>query len=265
MPELPDVEVFRKYLNRTALNRKIEKVEVRDKDVLGAHSARSLQMKLKGRKFKETERRGKYMFVRFEKNAWLVLHFGMTGFLKYYKNEDQEPDHARVIFNFANGYKLAYDNQRKLGKVDIAKGLEDFAAENDIGPDVLKDDFDLGKFKEIMDKKRGLVKSALMDQKSMAGIGNIYSDEILFRAGIHPASRTEKLGNKEVKKIFKALKTVLNKAVEAEVDPQKMPRSYLLPNREAGRKCPQCKGKIESRKFSGRTGYFCNRHQKKIS
>jgi formamidopyrimidine-DNA glycosylase len=265
MPELPDVEVFRKYLNRTALNKKIDKVEVRDKDVLGDHSARSLQKQLKGKKFKETKRRGKYMFIKFDKNAWLVLHFGMTGFLKYYKDENKETEHARVIFNFANGYKLAFDNQRKLGKVDIAEGIEEFADENDIGPDVLKDDFDLDEFREIINKKRGIIKSALMDQKSMAGIGNIYSDEILFRAGIHPASRTQKLDDKQVKRLFRALKTVLKKAIEADVDPLKMPRSYLLPVREEGHKCPKCNGKIKSSKFSGRTGYFCNKHQKKIS
>jgi formamidopyrimidine-DNA glycosylase len=265
MPELPDVEVFRKYLNRTALNKKIDKVQVRDKDILVDHSARSLQMQLKGKKFKETKRHGKYMFVKFDKNAWLVLHFGMTGFLKYYKDKDRETEHARVVFDFTNGYKLAFDNQRKLGKVDIAKGVQEFAERNDIGPDVLEDDFDLGKFKEIMDKKRGIVKSALMDQKSMSGVGNIYSDEILFRAGIHPASKTEKLDGKQLKKIFRALKTVLNQAIEADVDPQKMPRSYLLPVREEGHKCPKCNGKIKSSKFSGRTGYYCGKHQKQLS
>ncbi len=265
MPELPDVEVFRKYLNRTALNKKIDKVEVKDKDVLEEISAQSLQRKIKGAKFKETDRLGKYMFVRFDKKGWLVLHFGMTGFLRYYKNEKEEPEHVRVIFNFANGYKLAFDNQRKLGKVDIADSIEEYAEKNEIGPDVLKDDFDLTRFREIMAQKRGLIKSTLMDQKSMAGIGNIYSDEILFRAKIHPASKTEKLDDKQVKKIFRALKTVLKKAVEAEVDPQKMPRSYLLPNREDGHKCPKCDGKIKSRKFSGRTGYYCNKHQKQLT
>jgi formamidopyrimidine-DNA glycosylase len=265
MPELPDVEVFRNYLNRTASNKKIDNVEVQDKDVLEGISARSLQIKLKGAKFKETDRLGKYMLVRFGKKSWLVLHFGMTGFLRYYKNEEEEPDHARVIFNFANRYKLAYDNQRKLGKVDIADGIEEYAEENEIGPDVLKDEFDLKRFREIMAQKRGLIKSTLMDQKSMAGIGNIYSDEILFRAGIHPASMTEKLDDKQVKKIFRALKTVLKKAVEAEVDPQKMPGSYLLPNREEGHKCPKCDGKIKTRKFSGRTGYYCNKNQKQLT
>jgi formamidopyrimidine-DNA glycosylase len=265
MPELPDVETFRRYLNYTSLRQKIKNVRVRDKSLLSGVSSRTLQTKMKGKKFSETSRRGKFMFAKFDSKRWLVLHFGMTGFLKYYKDEDKQPGHARVIFDFSNGYHLAYDNMRKLGRVGLTTDLDKFARDNDLGPDVYSPDFDFRKFREILSGKRGTVKSALMDQSSMAGIGNIYSDEMLFQAGIFPGSSTEKLDDRQAKRLFREVKRVLKKAVEVKADPSKMPRNYLLPKREQGARCPKCGGKIKSKKISGRTSYYCTKHQKHLS
>ncbi len=264
MPELPDVEIFRRYLNYTSLNKKIRNVHVRDKSLLSGVSPRSLQMKLKGGKFIRTSRHGKYLFAKCSPNGWLVLHFGMTGFLQYYKDEGKQPDHARVILDFSNGYHLAYDNQRKLGRVSLTDDPEKFVRENDLGPDVYGSDFDLDNFRKVLSNKRGTIKSALMDQSAMAGIGNIYSDEMLFQAGIFPGSKTEKLNEIQVKKLFSEVRKVLKKAIEVKADPSRMPRNYLLPKRENGAKCPRCGGKIKSKKISGRTSYYCAVHQKEL-
>ncbi len=263
MPELPDVEVFRKYFNRTSLNSKIEKAQILDEGLLEQISPRGLQMRLKGKKFKSTSRHGKYMFARYDDNGWLILHFGMTGFLKYYKNDDKEPDHPRLLIRFSDGYTLAYDNQRKLGKVEITDDKDKFIEKNDLGPDPLKKGIDYDLFEELLSDRKGIIKSALMDQSLMCGIGNVYSDEILFRAKIHPLSKVQNLNKKESKKIYSAMRDVLKTAIEKKVDPDNMPRSFLLPRRQDGADCPRCSGTIKSGKINGRTSYYCKKHQKK--
>ncbi len=186
----------------------------------------------------------------------------MTGFLKYYKNDDDEPDHARLLIQFANGYKLAYDNQRKLGSVSITEAVDKFVEQNDLGPDALK--LKQAEFEEIMLSKKGSVKSALMKQESMAGIGNVYSDEILFQAGYHPKTRVDDLDSSDLKKIYKNMRKVLKTAIEKKADPKKMPRNYLLRQREDGAKCPKRdNGRIEKKKISGRPSYYCKKHQKR--
>ncbi len=125
MPELPDVEVFRKYLNRTSLHRSIDHVEVKSGEILEDISERSLRSHVKGDSFDSTARHGKYLFARLHKNGWLVFHFGMTGYFNYLKNEKNEPDNTRVRFDFNNGYHLAFVLQRKLGRISLAKSVDD--------------------------------------------------------------------------------------------------------------------------------------------
>lgn len=112
MPELPDVETFRRYLDATALHQRIRKMSVNDAGVLGRTSPRSLQLQLKRREFETTRRHGENLFARVSGRPWLHLHFGMAGFLKCYRNSNAQPKHPRVVFHFADGYDPAYDNQR---------------------------------------------------------------------------------------------------------------------------------------------------------
>jgi formamidopyrimidine-DNA glycosylase len=107
MPELPDVEVFRRYVNSTSLHQNIELVEVRNGKILGGVSALKLQSTLKGRRFESTRRHGKNLFVGLDGGGWLLMHFGMTGRLKYFKDMDQDPPHDRFLISFENRYHLA--------------------------------------------------------------------------------------------------------------------------------------------------------------
>ena len=117
MPELPDVEVFKRYLDATALHKTITDVEVESTQILDGVSKGKLHKSLKGRQFLSTHRHGKHLLVALEKESWLTLHFGMTGFLKYFKQMDKDPEHDRMLISFDNGYHLAYVSQRKLGAV----------------------------------------------------------------------------------------------------------------------------------------------------
>src|SRR5438034_11312747 len=187
MPELPDVETFKRYLDATSLRQCITAVDVRNAYVLKDVSARELAREMKGRRFKSSCRHGKHLFVRADHAIWLRLHFGMTGFLRYFKGEEKAPPHTRVLFVFAKDYRLAFDDQRKFGEVGLVNEVDEFLKKRALGPDAL--DIDLAEFKEKLARHRGAVKSILMNQRLIAGIGNIYTDEILFHARIHPATQ----------------------------------------------------------------------------
>jgi formamidopyrimidine-DNA glycosylase len=261
MPELPDVEVFKQYLDATSLHKKIESVQITDERVLESLSKNKLTRALKGKTFRSARRHGKYLFVELDGGGlWLVLHFGMTGFLKYFKDTDNKSSHPRILIQFTNGYHLSYDCQRMLGEVNVTDDVEKFLRTRDLGMDAL--DVDLETFKDLLGKTRGAVKSALMNQKLLAGIGNVYSDEILFQAGVHPKTQANKLDEKQLEKIFDDMQKVLETAIDCGADPEKMPEFYILPERRKKGKCPRCSGEIVKEKVSGRTAYFCPKCQR---
>jgi len=223
-------------------------------------SARELERRLKRRRFESSRRHGKHLLVRTEGDLWLRLHFGMTGSLQYFKREERAPRHTRVLFAFANGHRLAFEDQRKFGEVGLLKNIDGFLRNRALGPDAL--DITLSQFTEILGKHRGLVKSILLNQKLIAGIGNIYADEILFRARLDPATQISALKAKTVSKLFRATRYILKKAIESKADADLMPKSWLLAHRGKGGKCPGCGRKLRSATIGGRTAWFCAHCQK---
>jgi formamidopyrimidine-DNA glycosylase len=262
MPELPDVETFKRYLDATSLHQRIRGVDVRSAYVLKGVSARELGRRLKGHCFESSRRHGKHLFVRADGNLWLRLHFGMTGSLQYLKRQEPAPKHTRVLFVFANVHRLAFEDQRKFGEVGLLKDVDEFLKKRALGPDAL--DMSLPEFEEIFGKHRGAVKTILLNQKLIAGIGNIYADEILFRARIHPAAQASALKDKTVAKLFRAARDTLRKAIEAKADMDRMPKSWLLPHRGKDGKCPRCGRELKSATIGGRTAWFCTHCQKRL-
>ena len=259
MPELPDVETFKRYLDATSLHQRITDVNVLSPDLLKDVSAPELTHQLKGRRFESSKRHGKHLFVRIDEELWLRLHFGMTGSLRYFKNEEKAPRHLRVVFAFEKDYQLAFDDQRKFGEIGLVKNVDEFLEARRLGPDAL--DVDLEEFKDILRKHHASVKSILMNQKLIAGIGNIYADEILFHARIHPATQVSVLNNKAVATLFHSVQYILNKAIDAKAVAERMPKSWLLAHRGRGEKCPRCGRKLKSATIGGRTAWFCARCQ----
>jgi formamidopyrimidine-DNA glycosylase len=255
MPELPDVETFKRYLDATALHQVIRAAHVLRDEILQGITRRRLQRALHGRQLCAGHRHGKYLSVRLDDDARLVLHFGMTGFLKYWKDEGPPPAHARMVLRFDSGDRLAYDCRRMLGKVRLVEDFGRFVAEHGLGPDALRVDraaFDAG-----LRARRGAIKSTLMNQSFIAGLGNVYSDEILFQARIHPRTRPVDLPPAARGDVFRGMRRVLRKAIEVQADPARMPRSWLLPRRRPGAACPRCNGRLEHAVVGGRTAYFC--------
>lgn len=265
MPELPDVEIFRRHLAHSSLKTRIDRVAVSEPRVLEGVSARTLASRLRGRRLMTTRRHGKHLLVALDRGGWLTLHFGMTGDLQSFKDMADEPAHDRVRFDFADDHHLAYVNVRLLGRVGLTDDADEFVRKEELGPDALDHGFDLKAFKKALEGRRSAVKAALMDQSVLAGVGNIYADEILFQARLHPKTPVDRLDPKALGRLFRALKRVLETAVNrgagSERFLERLPSTYLLRRREDGAPCPRCKGRIKAIKVSGRTSYLCPRCQ----
>lgn len=259
MPELPDVETFRRYLDATALHQSLADVRVRNPRPLAGVSVRRFRHALRGACFDATDRHGKYLFVHTDAGPWLVLHFGMTGYLEY--ERDRRPGvHDRVLFDLDNGYTLAYVCQRLLGKVTLAPSVAQFADANDLGPDALRVCRDA--FLTRVTGSRATVKSCLMNQSLIAGIGNIYSDEILFQSHLVPTHKSDALDEKESRRLYRQMRRVLTMAADRQADPTRLPSSWLLPHRDRSEPCPRCGGDVRKAKVAGRSAYWCPRCQR---
>lgn len=255
MPELPDVEVFRQYFKQTALHQPLTAVTVADERVLDDIRPEDLSRGVKGRSFVDARRHGKHLFGQLSDGGWIMFHFGMTGFFKYFKKEDSAPGHPRLVFEFENDYRLAWDCQRMIGRVGLVEDPETFVAESDLGPDALEIPRDM--FLDRLAGKRGMIKTALMDQSLLAGVGNVYSDDILFQCRLHPKTAVDHVSESDRKRIIDAMGDVLETAISAKVDPAEMPDRLLTAHRGGDDQCPNCGGQLEKVKVSGRNGWYC--------
>jgi formamidopyrimidine-DNA glycosylase len=256
MPELPEVELYARYFARHALQQRIARVRVLDERILGAVRKEAFARALRGRAFTGVRRHGKHFFAD-AGGVWLHLHFGMTGDLSYYR--DAPPRFARVIFDFDNGGHLAYDDMRLFGVVDTTGDPDAFIREHALGPDPLS--LRLGEFRAILAKRRGAVKSLLMSQDVIAGIGNLYADEALYQSSIAPRRPVDRLSPAEIKTLFLTVRKILHCVIDRKERGDDYPPRYLIPHREEGTRCPRCGGTIVKSVVFGRTTYSCVRHQ----
>lgn len=260
MPELPEVETFRKYFIRTSLNKNIKKVEVLEDKILSEIAKDLLVKKLRNRTFINAYRHGKYLFSRTNNHYYVVFHFGMTGRFKYLKTLDNIPRHSRLIIHFTDS-ALFYICMRKLGKVTVTDSKKKFITKKKLGPDALT--ISLDNFISLTANKRAMIKKVLMDQSFIAGIGNIYSDEILFQAKIHPGEKWDKLSKKDLRMLHESIIGVLTTATDNEASTERFPDNWLIPHRSKNGKCPECGRNIKMFKISNRSTYFCPSCQNK--
>lgn len=260
MPELPDVRVLEEYLDATALHQEVAKVRVRDEAVLDGETPAGLGRKLGGRSFLGSHRHGKHLLVETDGAVWLTLHFGMTGELAYRRKADTHPEYARVEVRFRNGAALAFVCPRKLGRVGTTASVPAFLDRKDLGPDALR--MDAAAFRKRLEKRRGFLKTALMDQSALAGIGNVYADEILFQAAFHPRDPVGPAVEGDAgRDLWLTLQGVLDTATEALAGRRSFPDTYLTPHREEGASCPRCGAELAREKVGGRVTCYCPRRQ----
>jgi len=299
MPELPEVETTTKGLKRTILGLKIRDVwtDLNTKDKRQSEAIANVgyfkyfRKKVLRKKVISIERRAKNILINLSNNKTILIHLKMTGHLlygkyKFQKNkwipQEKGPLHdpfnrfIHVVFSFNNGKHLAFSDARKFGKITLlnTKTAHDTKHLNNLGPEVLNKKFNLKILKERLYKKpNGKIKTVLMDQSIIAGIGNIYSDEILWETNIHPEQKVCKLKEKEIKLILQTIKEILSKGIDFGGDSMSDYRNiYGLPGnfqkhhhayRLTGEKCQKknCKGIIKRKMVNGRSAHFCSKHQ----
>jgi len=259
MPELPDVEIYKKEASKI-LHKKIEHIEVADKEFVKT-TEKKLNQALKGQKIEALKRQGKHLFLISKNHHLLALHFGMTGYLTVRNVKEDSPDYTKCIFQLDDDQNLYYVSKRKLGSVEMITDIDGYLQEHEIGPDTLN----VGKdyFIKQMEKSKTMIKNFLTDQSILGGIGNVYADEILFQAGIHPKQQTNKINEADGKKLFEMTVKVLKMAIDKNADVSRLPKTYLLRKRNDGENCPGCDGTIAKTKVSGRSTYYCPNCQKK--
>lgn len=265
MPELPDVEIFKRLAEQRARGRTIARAVVHDPGSLEGASAATLQRRLKGARVTSCQRHGKVLFLAFGNAGTLAMHFGPNGSLRYLSRTADEPAYVRLLFEFAEGDRLAYVNPRRIGHVHVTDSAAAYIADEKLGPDALDPAFDEKMFAAMLAGRKQPIKALLMDQPRVAGIGNTYVDEILFQAKRHPGVVAGTLDAATQHRLFRAMKHVLQTAVDrgagAEDFIDRLPKGFLLPERHPGGHCPRCGTSLVIDKRGGRTSYHCPKCQ----
>lgn len=185
----------------------------------------------------------------------------MTGRLLHFKNQKDDPKYDRVRLDFRDGTHLAFDDRRQLGRVGLTGDADAFYSKQKLGSDALDPALTQAAFVKLFAAKKGNVKAALMDQSLICGVGNIYSDEVLFQARIDPRTKVQALGRAELARLYRTLRKVLKTAVArgggSEEFIEELPKSFLTRHRTKNARCPRCRGAIRILKFSGRSAYYC--------
>jgi formamidopyrimidine-DNA glycosylase len=265
MPELPDIENFKNYFKYNCLHKKIKNIESQSKTLIKKATFNNFQKTLKNKQFKDAWRRGKFLIAELKNDPHkVVFHFGMTGDFKYAKKNNlnkKDKQYAQLIIEFANNYQLLWLNPRKLGNVYLVKDINEISTIKEMGPEAL--DLSQKYFLKLLEEhKTKNIKAFLMDQSDIAGIGNEYSNEILFQAEINPHFKIEKLSSAKRKKLYSIMKKYLKKAVKLKPPDIQFPDSWLLAHQK-DKKCPKNKNhQLKKETIAGRSALYCPQHQK---
>lgn len=279
MPELPEVEIIRRDLGPLVAGKKIVKVRIiPDPGGLRAlrryPSRQKFSRRLKGSIIKDIRRRAKYLLFPLSTGDSLIIHLGMSGQLLYRGQTDKRDKFTRVVFKLDDGHELRFIDPRKFGEIYLySEKSGDTGIElSTLGPEPLGKGFTTVSLRSLLRGRVKPIKTFLMDQRLISGIGNIYSDEILFMAGIHPLRPASSLREEEIKHLYQAIRKILAQAIRhrgTSVNDYRngfgnsggFQKRLMVYQRRAER-CHRCRGIIRSLKIQGRTSSFCPRCQK---
>lgn len=257
MPELPDVEGFRRFFAEQAAGARVERVSAPAPDVVRNTTPQGLGRALRGRRFGEPARHGKWLFAPVEGGSTVVWHFGMTGALQWVEVGADRHPHDRVVIVCDRG-ELRLRMMRKLGGVWLARDADEAeAVTGPLGPDAWR--VDRATLGQVL-TGGGSVKSALMNQERLAGAGNLVADEVCWRAGVHPRRALSELDDPTRDRLHDALHEVLDAAVPTgRVPPHD---DWLTGARDdEDPTCPRCGAALERGEVAGRSTWWCPREQ----
>lgn len=288
MPELPEVETIRRQLEPDLVGRRFERVEVLDHYFSKPTSAATFERSATGREVADVGRRGKYLMVEFVDGESLVIHLRMTGNLvlvdpegntgpgdaRIYRQDDGVK-HLKARFSLDDGGELRFTDPRRFGRGFIAgpDELKEYFSRR-LGPEPLSDEFTVEAFASAAEGRTAPLKSFLLDQRRVAGIGNIYADEALHRAGLHPLSPAGSMRPEHHRALRDGIVAALERGLDlggASIDDYRdargesgqMQEEFLVHRRE-GRDCPRCGAEITRIVVGGRSTYFCGSCQKRL-
>ena len=274
MPELPEVETVKEALNQTVKGQTIKEIELRYEPMIKNMSADEFKEKLINQTIQAVSRRGKYLVFHFD-DYELLYHLRMEGKYFYVDSNFELNSHVHVIFTLENGKRLLYQDTRKFGTYhlyDKAIDLETTAPFQVLGLEPFATEFTPSYVKEKIQNKKKPIKSLLLDQTVVCGLGNIYVDEVLYRARLHPLTSSSELTDKDIENVVKYTVEVLARAIELGGTTIRTFRSShgvsgtfqneLLVHQRKGENCYECHTPIEKIKVGGRGTYFCPTCQK---
>jgi len=270
MPELPEVETIARGLRKPLVGRQFTGVRVGWEKLVGKCSVEEFKRRLVGQRILDVKRRGKYLLIALSGGGSLIVHLRMTGRLLIKNRGDELDKHDHLIFELDDGRELRFNEMRKLGRVYLVDDEDEIVG--GLGPEPLDDDFTVADFVALLSARRGKIKPLLLNQRFIAGIGNIYADEALFAARIHPERRADTLTAQEIERLYNTVRQVLRQGIEnrgttfsAYRDAEGregMNQEYLRVSRRTDEPCPRCGTPIERRVVGGRGTYFCPECQK---
>jgi formamidopyrimidine-DNA glycosylase len=269
VPELPEVETVRRRLAPVLEGRSFEQVEISDVRLTRPHDPVEVARELEGERVAQVDRRGKYLIVRFESGRALLIHLRMTGSLSHAaRGKLQDDPHRRAVVTLDDGSDVAYRDVRRFGTWLLLEPAEvDTYIDTKVGREPLDDAYKARHLAERLEKRRAPIKAALLDQRTVAGVGNIYADEALWRAKVHPLTPALALTPDEVKAVHKGVRASLQAGVRRQGSTL---RDYQLPDGSSGRAqerfkvygrvglpCERCGTPIDKIRVAGRGTWYC--------
>ncbi len=277
MPELPEVETIRRDLDKEVVGRRIKSVEVKGKRSIRRHKdAKEFVGRLEGHKITGIRRAGKYLLLDLDGDEVLVVHLGMSGQLQRAKGPKEPLDkHTHVVITFTQGGELRFVDPRTFGELfvtgaDVAQEVPELAH---LGFDPIDEVMSWGRFGHLLADRHSQLKTLLMDQKFVAGIGNVYSDEILFAAGLRYDRQSDSLSAQEIRRLYRSMVETLTEAIKyrgssladeqyrdlfgATGDFQGQHQVYD----RAGQACRRCRNPVVRVKVNGRSAFLCEHCQ----
>jgi formamidopyrimidine-DNA glycosylase len=281
MPELPEVETIVRDLRPQLAGRRIESVKLTQdpairKRLVRYPNATKFVRSLRGRTIRSVERRGKYLVMPLDKDGErLVVHLGMTGHLRVWEPEEAPVKHTHLRVLLDSGLELRYDDPRQFGRLLLGTQEELVAGRAfpaKLGPEPIHGDLTAAEFDKIVKSRRRPIKSALLDQSFLAGVGNIYADEACFRAGIRPSRWTHRLTARERRALYSSIQEVLENSIAARgssiinyVDAFGVRggnQEKLLVYGRRGEPCVKCGTPLQGTRLAGRGTVYCRKCQR---
>jgi formamidopyrimidine-DNA glycosylase len=265
MPELPEVETIVRGLRGPCVGQSIERVTINWKRHIAAPGPSQFSKQIKGQRIQSIGRRGKYLVFQLN-DATMLIHLKMSGDLTVVPSSDSPDKHAHTVFHFTNGHELRFSDTRKFGKVFLVKDINQVTGK--LGPEPLDDDFTAKKLGELLHSRHRAIKALLLDQTVIVGVGNIYSDESLHRAKIHPLRHSDSLSEAEVRALWKSLRSTLSAAIlngGSSIDwvyRGGQHQNHFRVYGRTGKPCPVCKTPIQRILVAQRSTHFCPNCQK---